>query len=156
MSAWRIIRMHMSEALFRKSNLLMISPPFVQNRIGIILGLSPQNVNEIFCSSPGRLRFRSTGLLSGGPHVPCLPSPRVSPMFRSRSAGLGDDAYTPSVYTGHSSYVWVHVVLNNISNSFLELKILGLKASRLIADFEDEKKVLIPSFENFDNVNSEL
>ena len=50
----------------------------------------------------------------------------------------------------------MHVVLNNISNSFLELKILGLKASRLIADFEDEKKDLIPSLENFDNVNNEL
>ena len=68
----------------------------------------------------------------------------------------GDDAYTPSAYTGRSVHVWVHVVLNNISNSFLELKISGLKISRSMVDFEDEKKLLISFFENFYNVNSEL
>ena len=68
----------------------------------------------------------------------------------------GDDAYTPSAYTGRSVHVWVHVVLNNISNSFLELKISRLKISRSMVDFEDEKKLLISFFENFYNVNSEL
>lgn len=105
---------------------------------------------------PGRLRFRFTGLLSGGPHVSCLPSPRVSPMFRSRSAGLGDDAYTPTAYTGHAGHVWVHVVLNNISNCFFDEEITGLKISRLMVDFEDEKRVLISPFINSFNVNSKL
>jgi len=50
----------------------------------------------------------------------------------------------------------VHVVLNIISNSFLELKISRLKISRSMVDFEDEKKALIPSLENFYNVNNEL
>ena len=50
----------------------------------------------------------------------------------------------------------MHVVLNNISNSFLELKISGLKISRSMVGFEDEKKALIPSLENFYNVNNEL
>ena len=31
----------------------------------------------------------------------------------------GGDAYAAAEYTGRSSHVWVHVVLNNISNSFL-------------------------------------
>jgi hypothetical protein len=38
----------------------------------------------------------------------------------------------------------------------LELKISRLKISRLIADFEDEKKALIPPLKNFYNVNNEL
>jgi hypothetical protein len=38
----------------------------------------------------------------------------------------------------------------------LELKISGLKINRSMVDFEDEKKVLIPSFKNFYNVNNEL
>ena len=89
----------------------MISTPFVQNRVGIILGLSPQKVNEIFCSSPGRLHG--------------------SPLRRAACAMLTVASSEPHVPLTLRRPGVMHVVLNNISNSFLGLKITGLKLMNL-------------------------
>ena len=94
----------------------MISPPFVQNRVGIILGLSLQNVNEIFLFVP-----RPAPLLLHG-----------SPLRRAACAMLTVASSEPHVpLTLRRPGGVMHVVLNNISNSFLGLKITGLKLTNL-------------------------
>ena len=131
----------MSEALFRKSNLLMISPPLCTKQSWHNTRLIPAECQRdfLFVPRPAPLPLHGSPLRRAACAVLTVASsePHV-PLTLRRPGGV------------------MHVVLNNISNSFLELKISGLKISRSMVGFEDEKKALIPSLENFYNVNNEL